>query len=661
MKRPWFSLGLLMFLSAFCINTGMLLVFIPLFFCMFLFIPNKRLFLLLPFLFLRILWIPAMPLGECQDVVLVEPLSPLSQEVAVHVQGQQYFLRKTRLEPGYHKASFRCKDFSKKRSLSGFSEKDYYSSKGFRGEIDIVDAELLEKKAFSLYKIREALYQRTEVFGSFQGLVYSLLFGIKEGLDPGEKELFSQLGLLHLFVVSGLHLGIYRRFFLKLVFVMKGPRILGDLLAFVMMFFLCMVSYFHVSTLRSLAIYGLSTFSFYRKEKLDTLESLGCVSFFLLLYRPSFATSFSFLLGSFAYGILSLSKRRHLICMYLLMLPFQLLFLRYVKFSSYLLNGLLGFLMGALLPILSLGLIFSFLAAPLIILLQGMMGILRFIDNIPFSLVIGPLGMVAMIAFYTALLLRELLKEEMKMYSLSLKKRYTVIFLLLLFLFHGFEGEERRTGIHFFDVGQGDSSLVVTEKGRTILIDTGKGKKVHEALHWLGIGEIDVLILSHFDEDHSAEVDRLQYKKLYHPLGSHYPEGMPLTRGDSIVLDNVVIRVLSPEQPKGDSNEDSLVFYLEAYGHRILYTGDVSKKILSTLEAERTTLLKFPHHGSKSSLSDSFVDSISPQILFLSYGRNRYGHPHEEVLQHAMLRKYTLFRTFEDGNLQLKKNGYRSY
>ena len=661
MKRPWFTLGLLMFLCSFSVYTGMNLVFIPFFVLLFLLLPDKRLFLLFPLMILRLQFLPHVEAGEVQGEFLIRPLSPLTKDACVLYEEKSYYLSFYEDEAGLFYGKLLLEPFSQKRSPSGFCPRDYYHAKGYHGQVKILKKKLLEKRTDRPYETRARLFQRAQIFGSFQGIAYSLLFGLKEGMEDHEKELFSQLGMMHLFVVSGLHLGIYRQATHRFIAVLKGPRLLGDVLSIVLMLALCLISGFHVSTLRSLGIYLLRTVGFYRREKVDTLESIGLVSFLLLLYRPSYASSFSFLLGSFAYGILRISKKRRLLWMYLLMLPLQLFFIPQIRFTAYLLNSLMAMLMVTILPLLLLAFIFPVFSPLLVYLLEGMMILMRGVESITISWQIVPLGWVCCLFFYGILLVCQYFREDQDLYLWVQSRRVKVVFLLCLLLFYRLENDFRIKGIHFFDVGQGDSSLIVTDNKTRILIDTGRGEQVHRLLHSLGISEIDVLILSHFDEDHSGEVDRLRYKKLYYPLGSEYASGYPLAKGDVLKIDEVVLRVMSPDQPVGERNEDSIVFYLEKDDLRCLYTGDVGKKLLKKVQAQKVDVYKYPHHGSRHSFDEEYLDDLSPGLIVLSYGKNRYGHPHQEILDYATTRSRLLFKTMEEGNLQIKKKGYRSY
>ncbi|NLY36353.1 MAG: MBL fold metallo-hydrolase [Tissierellia bacterium] len=658
MKRPWFLWGLIMFLCCFSKITGMEIVFIPLFVLLFILFPSKTWIVML--LILLRLFLPAQEIQQEQGLCQLRKISPLKNDMVLSIEGRRYILKNFEGEEGLYKGDFTLEEFSEKRSPSGFCEKDYYNSLGFKARGLQWRGEALEVKPFLLTIIRQKIFDRAAVFGEYQGLAYSLVFGLKEGLSPDEKTLFSSIGLMHLFVVSGLHLGIYYRSCLYIVKHFGGPHICGEILGLSLIFFFCCLSDFHVSSVRTFLIYILESIAFHRKKKLDPLEAMGFVGFFLLFYRPSYATSFSFILGTLSYGILRVARVNSLIFMYVLMFPLQLIFVSEIKILYYLVNSLLAGLMVVILPILMLGFVFSFLAQAVGYLFTALMGSLEFVNKIPWAWHFTPPGWLSLFVFYGFLFAGVLARENKEEYFFIRSKKSIGIFLFLFLVLFQFENSYRRFGLHFLDVGQGDSSLLITDSGKTLLIDTGRGRAIHEHLQSLGIYSLDMVIITHFDEDHSKELNKLHYKKLYYPKGSHYPQGYPLEEGDVIQIDDVSLRFISPAELRYDDNEDCLVFVMNYKGKKILYTGDVGIKRLKELPRERVDILKYPHHGSRHSLERSYYDAVDPQIVILSYGRNNYGHPHPEVMQY-LEPQFKVFETFNDGSLHLKNRGYRSY
>ncbi len=660
MRRPWFFWGLVMYLTCFAKTLGMELVFIPLLVLFFIINPRKGIFLIVFGLILLRLYLVPGPVEKVQGQCSLRNFSLLGQEKVVSVGAKRYLLTGPDLPEGLYQASFDIEGFSKKRGPSGFCEEDYYKSLGIGARALNWQGDLIEEKQFLLSRIRERLYNKSSIFGPYQGLVYSLSFGLKEGLSWEEKELFSSLGLMHLFVVSGLHLGIYFRGIVGLIGFLRLPRILGELLGLLLVFFFSFLSDFHVSTLRSLIILILGIVSFHSKKKMDPIEALGFSVFLLLLFRPSFATSFSFILGTLSYGIIRISRDRKLVKMYLLMLPLQLIFVSEIKLVYYLANGILASLMGYILPLLMISYINGFLASFSIYLFTAIMKILDWLKELPWAWQMVPGGWFFLILFYLFLLGLVLSREKKDVYNFFKDWRVLALFLIIFLVIYCWESDYRRQGVHFLDVGQGDSSLILTYDGKTILIDTGRGRAIHQHLQALGINYVDLVFISHFDEDHSKEVENINYGLLYYPKGSSYPAGLPLEKGDIINYHGVRLEVYSPEELFFDSNEDSMVLLVEYMGRKLLFTGDVGKDAIKGLPKTRVDFLHYPHHGSRLSLDRKYYEAIDPLMVVFSYGKNRYGHPHREVIDFFEGR-FDYFETGKSGSLHLKKQGYRVY
>ena len=233
--------------------------------------------------------------------------------------------------------------------------------------------------------------------------------------------------------------------------------------------------------------------------------------------------------------------------------------------------------------------------------------------------------------------------------------------------------------VEAIDVGQGDSLLLITPDGKTLLVDGGGfgggfgggathapqpmdiGEEIVSPLLWArGIHKLDVVALSHAHADHMSGLPSVL--RNFHPeelwVGNnpHVPDYdallteasdlhmrvRQLQSGDALSLGSAQVRVLAPDasyQPGAEpANNDSLVLRV-AYGDTsALLTGDAEgpeeRTMLLHPELLRSTLLKVGHHGSHTSTHPEFLSSVAPQWAVISCGlRNTYGHPHEDVLQ----------------------------
>jgi competence protein ComEC len=229
------------------------------------------------------------------------------------------------------------------------------------------------------------------------------------------------------------------------------------------------------------------------------------------------------------------------------------------------------------------------------------------------------------------------------------------------------------------DVGQGDSLLVITPDGKTLLEDGGgfgggfgRGvthapqpfdigeEVVSEALWARGIRKLDAVALSHAHADHMSGLtavlrnfrpDELwignnpngpEYDALLSEAAELHVRVRQFRAGDALTFGEAEVRVLAPEanyQPGEEpSNNDSLVLRV-AYGNTsVLLAGDAEapeeQAMLRRPELLASTLLKVGHHGSHSSTRAEFLSRVTPQWAVISCGlRNSYGHPNEDVLE----------------------------
>lgn len=125
--------------------------------------------------------------------------------------------------------------------------------------------------------------------------------------------------------------------------------------------------------------------------------------------------------------------------------------------------------------------------------------------------------------------------------------------------------------------------------------------------------------------------------------------------------DGVDFQILHP--PPHSSywgNESSCVLKIMGQGHRILLTGDIEYGAEQTLvsmfsEQLAADILVVPHHGSKTSSSENFLDRVKPKIALFATGyHNRYHHPHPQIVERYRRRGVTCYDTAREGAITLK-------
>lgn len=224
--------------------------------------------------------------------------------------------------------------------------------------------------------------------------------------------------------------------------------------------------------------------------------------------------------------------------------------------------------------------------------------------------------------------------------------------------------------IYFIDVGQGDSTLIVTPNGKNILIDGGGSENYdvgkNTLLQYLldrKVTKLDCVIISHFDIDHVGGIltilEELKVEKVI--VGKQYEDSdnyqeflkiikakniliKQVSKGDKInIEENLQITVLFPDKElitENSLNNNSLVFKLNYKGISGLFTGDIEEvaeerliKLYSNTNLLKSTILKVAHHGSKSSTIENFLDEVKPEIALIGVGAgNLYGHPNSDVI-----------------------------
>ncbi|ELW9531526.1 DNA internalization-related competence protein ComEC/Rec2 [Burkholderia cenocepacia] len=233
--------------------------------------------------------------------------------------------------------------------------------------------------------------------------------------------------------------------------------------------------------------------------------------------------------------------------------------------------------------------------------------------------------------------------------------------------------------ITVLDVGQGAAVLVETAR-RTLLFDAGPGAEsshagtriVAPALRARGISTIDSLVLSHADADHAggaaavyaaADVRQLlagiaPKSRLWRDAqAAGVADRLPCAAGQRWTWDGVAFTMLWPPggRSAGSSNGQSCVLRIDAGGTSALLTGDIEagaerRLVADARDALAAQILVVPHHGSRTSSMEPFLDSVGPRVAVFPVGyRNRFGHPHRTVLARYEARGIPLPRTDRDG------------
>jgi competence protein ComEC len=247
-----------------------------------------------------------------------------------------------------------------------------------------------------------------------------------------------------------------------------------------------------------------------------------------------------------------------------------------------------------------------------------------------------------------------------------------------------------RLHLAVIDVGQGDSLLLRSPSGRSLLVDAGGSRdprfdpgerSVAPELWRQGVHRLDALVVTHAHPDHVGGAPFLLRAfrvlqlwegpaPLHDPAWRRVEAGLrgggtarvTVAEGMGLDWDGVRISVLGPPRPCRPPlrvrNEDSVVLDVAFGGVHLLLTGDVVGEAERSLRVTRSIVLKVPHHGSRSSSGSALLASAGARLAVVSAGaHNPFGHPHPEVVERYRRSGALVLRTDRDGTVRVATDG----
>ena len=515
-----------------------------------------------------------------------------------------------------------------------------------------------------------------------------VLLGNKDEVDKKYINAMRNVGISHLFAISGMHVGFITDFILK---VLKKLKIEEEKRYFIAILFLALYTLligFSPSIIRAFLFFTLLSINKIYYFYVDSISIFILTLSITLLINPffifdigfiySFLISFTLILGS---NLLN-KYSNYIIKLFLTSLISFLVSLPVTLYNFYSINLLsiiynlfyVPFVTYILFPSSIIVLLFPILEPIYNILILVLEKSLLFLNNIDTYLIVGKLNISVYIIYVLLILL-----------FIYFDKKAFIILYVLIFIFHyNFYNIFDKDYITMIDVGQGDSFLIHS-KNKSMLIDTGgkmvfKGKNNHEialnrTLPYLkskGIRKLDFLVLTHGDADHMGEAINL--------VNNYKVEKVIFNCGEFNDLEKELIKVLDKKKIKyyscikelnidknelyflqtkeyDNENDNSNVIYTELNGYKFMFMGDASihteKEIIDKYNLPDIDVLKVGHHGSRTSSSKEFINEINPKYSIISVGKNnRYGHPNKEVLEN--LRDSKIYRTDQDESIMFK-------
>lgn len=555
-----------------------------------------------------------------------------------------------------------------------FNYKKHYNKQGIFYRLDIRKS---TKKGESLKPrllVKKYIFNRVKDLDS-SSYLSSLILGNKDYIDKDAMDDYKDIGIIHIFSVSGMHI-VFLIAILEKIFN-KNKMIY--IIFILIIYYEIIVS---VSILRSIVYFLLKYVNEKLYLRLSKLKIIFLILITLLLINPNYLYSvgfyYSVIISSSIIYYVDKRKSKYLffeipILCFIVSVPINLYLYSEINLISIIANIIVvPFFSLVIYPISLLTLIFPFLDQAF----SGLINILEYISSLFSSMnlnivMIKP-SLIVIFIYYLFIIL------------FFLNKKIIIYLTILLLIHYNYNFIFPSSYLIMLDVGIGDSFFLY-HNNKSILIDTG-GNNYEIAknitipvLKGYGIRKIDLLILTHGDYDHMGEAINL--------VKNYKVDKVVLNCGEFNELESELINVLNKNNIRyyscidelnigadklyflntknyKNENDNSIVIYTEISNYKFLFMGDAGikreKDILDKYNLYSIDFLKVGHHGSNTSSSKDFINVTKPKYSLISVGKNnRYGHPKDEVLKTLMNSK--IYRIDLDGSIEIKlnKNGYK--
>ena len=504
----------------------------------------------------------------------------------------------------------------------------------------------------------------------------------KNDLDKEVLNSYQVNGLSHLFSISGMHITLLLGTILKLLDKVSYNRYYKYIFLIIILIIYMYLTDFTPSILRSGIMFILLTLNKLFNFKIKTKNIIMLTFIIIVLINPyyiynlGFQLSYliSFYLIIFAHIInkhKNYFKKLFITSLISFLVSFPIIISNYYQVN--LLSILINLLFVPIISYIVLPLAFITLILPtdslLILTMDILEGISLSLTNINYLLLELAKPSIYLIIIYYAIIT-----------LLLINKKCFISLLTTIFIHKISINFNPNMEILFLDVSQGDSILLHYPHNKyNILIDTG-GNYNYEIskniiipyLKSKGINKIDYLILTHGDYDHMGEsinlIENFKVEKVIFNCGEFNDLEKELIKDldkkkmpyysciKELNIDDNKLYFLQTKEYDNE-NDNSSVIYFNYYNYKSLFMGDAStereKDILEKYNLKDVDFLKVGHHGSNTSSSEEFINSINPKYSLISVGKNnRYGHPNKEVLD--TLNDSKIYRTDQDGSIMFK-------
>lgn len=553
---------------------------------------------------------------------------------------------------------------SKARLPNLFDYYQYLKDKRILGVLKLKDYYHL-KNTFVINKIGSSIASYYDQYFKKESADFlkALILGINE-IENDLRTQINQIGISHLFVVSGLHINIIIFILEKIITKLKIKNDKQQSIIICFLFGYLIITAFLISVIRVFLSVVLKGINKRFALGLSSTDQMALNVIIVLLINPLWVYQISFMLTYLISSTLIISQS--LLSQYKSLL------------KSIIISGLsmlisLPIVINIALEINLFSLIFNLLYIPFMTIIF-----------LPFSFIVSFLPFLAPLYQLLSLIFIKItsLLAKIKIGMIAFPKM-PLVFALLYYgafwtLAKGIENKKYKGAIffglvlccwhqlvwfniydqiYFLDLHVGEATFIQQSFNQAnILIDTGD-KFNDEIIIFLkkkGIKRIDYLIITHSDSDHFGQTAKIctefnvkrlilsSYDKGYHNID--FPSLIGLNqihyvkKGDFFKIGKMHFDVIHPNKQYVGANNNSIVLNAFIFNHTFLFTGDIEalaeKELIKTFSNKKVNFLKIAHHGSITSSSEAFLKAINYDVAIIMSGyNNTFGFPNQLIVK----------------------------
>ncbi len=620
---------------------------------------------------------------------------------------------------------------SKSRNFNGFNYDEYLRSERIIGIINCDKVYITGYTKYSLFdnihkNIKEKIYKFLPEDKAH--ICSALILGDKDLISDEVIEYFSESSLSYALAISGMHISYIIMCFSILLY-MLGEKNKNIILCCILIFYNAIIGY-QISVIRATIMTIIHIIGLLIYKKSDSITNLSLSALIILIINPYSIKSFSFMFSfGGTLGILLFYKKVDYFLVGILPRKCQIKIFNFIRKSIslsisaniailpimvyctnkvsiiFIISGIVvNILLSIIIPLILVSIVLSLISIQISEFLSSILGIFldlliffsKFFSNKIFNIYVITPYKFSIITYYilTGLILFKLNSEKKVKHIInSYIKKVLVIYVMFITMFNIFGKFDKSLNIFFIDVGQGDSTLIITENNKNILIDSG-GTEFGEDkigkntllpyLYNRRIYKLDYVMISHFDSDHcKAMLYIMEHMKVKNAIISkqeeiseNYNEFLKIVNekkiniivvgsGMKINIDkSTYFDVIWPNANnvinENILNNNSIVTKLVYGNFSMLFTGDIEKiaeqNIINKYDVT-ADIIKIPHHGSKTSSSLDFIKCVNPKIALIGVGKNnKFGHPSGVTIKSLETRNCMIYRTDLDGEIKININ-----